>query len=58
MKVRVLKLGHAAKEVEVGSGTTVEEALEASGMEQDGYSITVNGWCPKLWRRSVSPSMC
>ena len=43
MKVRVLKLGHAAKEVEVGSGTTVEEALEASGMAQDGYSVTVNG---------------
>jgi len=43
MKVRVLKLGHAAKEVEVGAGTTVEEALQASGMEQDGYSVTVNG---------------
>ena len=43
MKVRVMKLGHSAKEVEVGAGSTVEEGLTASGMEQEGYSVTVNG---------------
>lgn len=43
MKVRVLKLGHSAKEVEVAAGTTVEEALDQSGMETDGYSVTLNG---------------
>jgi len=43
MKIRVLKLGHSAKEVEVGSGATVEEGLSASKVETEGYSITVNG---------------
>ena len=43
MKIRLLKLGHSAKEVEVAAGATVEEALEASGMEEEGYSVTVNG---------------
>jgi len=43
MKIRLLKLGHAAKEVEVPAGATVEEAIRASLMETNGYSITCNG---------------
>ena len=43
MKVRLLKLGHAAKEVDVPAGASCEEAIKASGFETDGYSITVNG---------------
>jgi len=43
MKVRLLKLGHAAKEVDVPAGASVEEAIEASGFETDGYAITTNG---------------
>ena len=43
MKVKVLKLGYAAKEVEAPEGSTVDDALRLSEMEQEGYSITVNG---------------
>jgi len=43
MKVKVLKLGYAAREVEVGEGTTVDEAIRASGMEGGGYKVTLNG---------------
>jgi sulfur carrier protein ThiS len=43
MKVRVLKLGHSAKEVEAANGATVEDVVEQSGFDQDGYSVTLNG---------------
>lgn len=43
MKVRVLKLGHSAKEVEAAAGATVDDVIEASGMETEDYSVTVNG---------------
>ena len=43
MKVKVLKLGYAAREVEVSEGTTVDEAIRASGMESGGYKVTLNG---------------
>jgi len=43
MKVRVLKLGHSAKEVEAAAGSTVEDVLESSGLETEDYSVTVNG---------------
>jgi len=43
MKVKVLKLGYAAREVEVSEGTTVDEAIRASGMETGGYKVTLNG---------------
>jgi sulfur carrier protein ThiS len=43
MKVRLLKLGHAAKEVEVPAGATAEEAIKASGFEIDGFACLTNG---------------
>ncbi len=43
MKVKVMKLGYAARQTDVPDGSTVEECIRASGMEQDGYKITVNG---------------
>ncbi len=43
MKVRLMKLGHSAKEVEVGAGSTVEDVMETGGMDSDGHSVTLNG---------------
>ena len=43
MKVKVLKLGQAAKELDIPAGTTVEEAINMSGFSIDGYSIALNG---------------
>jgi sulfur carrier protein ThiS len=43
MKVKVLKLGYAAKEIDAPEGSTVEDSLRISELEQEGYSITLNG---------------
>jgi sulfur carrier protein ThiS len=43
MKVKVLKLGHSATEVEAPHGSTVEEVLNKADMPFSGYSISVNG---------------
>lgn len=43
MKVKVLKLGQAAKELDIPAGTTVEEAINMSGFSIDGYSVALNG---------------
>ncbi|MCB9365909.1 MAG: MoaD/ThiS family protein [Calditrichaeota bacterium] len=44
MKVKVLCLGRAAKEIEVSDGTTVEAAIMQSGFPKDSsYTRHVNG---------------
>ena len=43
MKVKVLKLGEAAKEVEVQEGATVEHVIQASGFNREHMTITLNG---------------
>ena len=43
MKVKVLKLGYAAREVVSEQSMTVDEAIRSSGMEVGGYKITLNG---------------
>jgi sulfur carrier protein ThiS len=43
MKVKVLRLGHSATVIEVSTGATIEEALEANDIPRQGYSISVNG---------------
>lgn len=44
MKVKVLCLGRAAKEIETGEGTTVEMAISQAGFPKDSsYTRHVNG---------------
>ena len=43
MKVKVLKLGEAAKEVEIQEGATVEHVIQASGFNREHMTVTVNG---------------
>ncbi len=43
MKVKVLKLGEAAKEVEVQEGATVEHVIQASSFNREHMTITLNG---------------
>jgi hypothetical protein len=43
MKVKVLKLGYAAREVTSEQGMTVDEAIRSSGMDVGGYKVTLNG---------------
>ena len=43
MKVKVLKLGEAAKEVEVQEGATVQHVIESSGFNREHMTLTLNG---------------
>ena len=43
MKVKVLKLGSCAREVEAEVNATVQEALDKADLPSQGYSVSVNG---------------
>jgi len=43
MKVKVLKLGSCAREVDAEANATVQEALEKADLPSQGYSVSVNG---------------
>ncbi len=43
MKIKLLKLGHSAQQVELPAGSTIQEALDKADMETDGYSLSING---------------
>ena len=43
MKIKILKLGEAAKEVEIQEGATVEHVIQASGFNREHMTITLNG---------------
>lgn len=43
MKVKVLKLGQSAFEVDAPQGATVQEALDKGGVAHGGHAVTVNG---------------
>ncbi len=43
MKVKVLKLGEAATEVDVASGATVADVIQQTGYGEQGYTRTLNG---------------
>jgi hypothetical protein len=42
MIVKILKLGEAAKEVEVAAESTVENAISLSGFSRENLSISLN----------------
>jgi sulfur carrier protein ThiS len=44
MTVKVLRLGHQAREIEVRrERATISDVLEANGIPSGGYSVTING---------------
>ena len=43
MKIKILRLGHSAREVEAASGSTIQEVLEQAEVPTHGYSISING---------------
>ena len=43
MKIKVLKLGSCAREVDAEVNATVAEALEKAELPSQGYSVSVNG---------------
>jgi sulfur carrier protein ThiS len=43
MRVKILRLGSSAHEVEVNPGSTVGEAMDKAGVPHGGHSLSVNG---------------
>ena len=44
MRIRILKLGHAAAPIESDEETlTVEQAIAKTGFDLQGYSLSLNG---------------
>ena len=43
MKIKVLRLGHSARNTETPAGTTIAELLVAEDISTAGYAISVNG---------------
>jgi sulfur carrier protein ThiS len=43
MKIKILKLGESAREVQVQEGATVEHAIQASGFSREHMTVTLNG---------------
>ena len=43
MKVKVLKLGSCAREVDAEVNSTIQEALDKADLPSQGYSVSVNG---------------
>lgn len=43
MNIKVLRLGHSARHVEVAAGTTIAEVLDQEALPSQGHAISVNG---------------
>lgn len=43
MKVKILRLGHSAYELDAPAASTVLQALEQAEIPTEGYSVSVNG---------------
>ena len=43
MKIKILRLGHSARHVEVAAGTTISEVLDREELSAEGYALSVNG---------------
>jgi len=43
MRVKILKLGHSAQNIDLDDDSTVEQAITAAGHDIQGYGLTING---------------
>jgi len=43
MRIKLLKLGSCAREVDAEANATVQEALDKAELPSQGYSVSVNG---------------
>ena len=43
MQIRILRLGHSARHVDIAAGTTIAEVLDSESLPTEGYAISVNG---------------
>ena len=43
MNIKILRLGHSARNSEAPAGATIAEVLDAVSLPSTGYAISVNG---------------
>jgi len=43
MRVKILKLGHSARQADLPAGSSVQDALNKADFDAQGYSVTANG---------------
>ena len=43
MQIKVLRLGHSARHVDIAAGTTIGEVLSQESLPAEGHAISVNG---------------
>ena len=43
MRIKLLRLGHSARPLELEDGATVQSAIDEAGLEVGGHAISVNG---------------
>ncbi len=43
MKIKLLKLGHSARELDIPAGSTMGDALEHADLGHSGHSLSING---------------
>jgi hypothetical protein len=43
MRIKLLRLGHSARPLDLDDGATVQTAIDQAGIEVYGHSISVNG---------------
>ena len=43
MNIKILRLGHSARHVDIAAGTTIAEVLDSESLPTEGYAISVNG---------------
>lgn len=41
--VKLLKMGHSTRHIDVPAGATINDVLEKASMGSQGYSVTLNG---------------
>jgi len=44
MRIKLLRLGHSARHVDLEDGATVQDALDEANITVSGHSISVNGF--------------
>lgn len=43
MQIKLLKLGHSTRHINMHAGATIEDVLSEAAMGAQGYSLTLNG---------------
>ena len=43
MQIKILRLGHSTRNVDIAAGSTIQEALDHETLSAQGYALSING---------------